>query len=292
MMTLHDRLDQLPPIDTVAVDALAAQSVHLPEYSAREAAESAVTMMDLTTLEATDTPSRVRELCRTAMRPDPGDEDCPPVAAVCIYPDLVPAAFTELAGSPVRVASVAGAFPTGRASLDVKLADVRSAINAGADEIDVVIDRGAFLDGNEQLVFDHLSAMKDLTRTSAGTDVLMKVILETGELGSYTQIHRASWLAMLAGADFIKTSTGKIDAGASLQAVIVVARAVHDYEAHSDRRVGVKVSGGIRRADDALRYLSAVRAVLGLRGLRAEHFRFGASSLLQDLLAYRGRAAS
>src|SRR5699024_7279803 len=166
-------------------------------------------------------------------------------------PDLVPAAVCELAGSPVRVALVAGAVPAGRASLLVKLSDARSAINAGADEIDDVMDRVAFFEGNERLVVDHLSGMKDVNRTSTGADVMMKVILETGELGLYSRIQRASWLAMLAGADFIKTSTGKIDAGACLPAVIVMLRAVRDFEAHTNRRIGVKASGGIRRAEDA-----------------------------------------
>lgn len=293
MMSLRDQLDQLADLYSNAnddADALAGEAVHPPGFGPRELAETAIAMMDLTTLEATDTPSRVRELCRTAKRPD--DDACPPVAAVCIYPDLVPAAAYELAGSPVRVASVAGAFPAGRAPLHVKLSDARSAINAGADEIDVVMDRGAFLEGNEQAVFDHLRAMKDLTRTRAGADVLMKVILETGELGLYSRIHRASWLAMLAGADFIKTSTGKIDAGACLPAVIVMLRAVRDFEAHTDRHVGVKASGGIRRAEDAARYMAAVHAVAGSRALSAERFRFGASSLLRDLLEYRARAAT
>lgn len=293
MTNIAAQLNDIEPADAAAVDRIAAISADAQSLgmSRPAAIDRAISMVDLTTLEATDTPARVRELSRTAMRPDPMDEACPRVAAVCVYPDLVPAACDELAESQVSVASVAGAFPSGRATLEVKNADVRSAIAGGADEIDVVIDRGAFLAGDEQPVFDQLTAMKDACRQNSGPDPLFKVILETGELASHAHIWRASWLAMLAGADFIKTSTGKISPGATFSAATVMLQAARDYQKQSGRRIGVKVSGGVRRSHEAISYLALAHTVIGPAALDARGFRFGASSLLQDLLAERHAAA-
>lgn len=291
-MTLQEDLNQLDRVDVSGLEEFAGSLDHSATgLSRHEAIDAAIGMVDLTTLESTDTPAKIQSLSRSAMRPDPDDDTCPPAAAVCVYPDLVPSAYAELATSTVKIASVAGAFPSGRATLDVKLADVRSARDAGADEIDVVIDRGAFLDGDEQLVFDQLTAMKDACRRDSGADAHLKVILETGELRSYDNICRASWLAMLAGADFIKTSTGKIEPGATLPGSIVMLQAVRDYQRRTGRRIGVKAAGGLRRTDEAMRYLAAVNEISGEQWLDADHFRFGASSLLSDLVTQRGQSA-
>jgi deoxyribose-phosphate aldolase len=204
------------------------------------------------------------------------------VAAVCVYPDLVPDAVEALAGSEVRVAAVATAFPSGRASLDVKLADTRAAVAAGADEIDMVIDRGAFLAGRYLEVLEEIIAVRD-----ACGEAHLKVILETGELATYDNVRRASWLAMLAGADFIKTSTGKVSPAATLPVALVMLEAVRDFHERTGRQVGVKVAGGIRSAKDAIRYLVVVNETTGPDWLRPDLFRFGASSLLNDLLMQR-----
>jgi len=244
-------------------------------------------MVDLTTLEGQDTPGKVRALCAKGRRPDPTDPSCPPVAAICVYGDLVPTAAEALRGSGVHIAAVATAFPSGRAPLDVKLADVRAAVAAGADEIDMVIDRGAFLAGRYLDVYDEIVA----TKQSCG-DAHLKVILETGELATYDNVRRASWLAMLAGGDFIKTSTGKVSPAATLPVTLVMLEAARDFRAQTGRQVGVKAAGGIRAAKDAVRYLVVVNEVAGDDWLSPDWFRFGASSLLNDLLMQRQKLAS
>jgi deoxyribose-phosphate aldolase len=247
------------------------------------ALDLAISMIDLTTLEGQDTPGKVRAMCAKARHPDPTDPTVPMVAAVCVYPDLAGVAAAEVKGTGIHVASVATAFPSGRASLEVKLADVRSAIAAGADEIDMVIDRGAFLAGGYQVVFDEIAAVRE----ACGEKAHLKVILETGELVTLDNVRRASWLAMLAGADFIKTSTGKVSPAATLPVTLVMLEAVRDYRESHGRQVGVKAAGGIRTAKDAIRYLVLVNETVGDDWLDPDWFRLGASSLLNDLLMQR-----
>ena len=248
------------------------------------ALDAAIRMVDLTTLEGADTPGKVRGLCAKARHPDPADLAVPPVAAVCVYPDLVAVARDEVAGSTVLVASVATAFPSGRASLAVKLADVADAVAAGADEVDMVIDRGAFLSGRYGQVCDEIRAVRD-----ACGPAHLKVILETGELATLDNVARASWLAMLSGADFIKTSTGKVSPAATAPVALVMLAAVRDFAEATGRRVGVKVAGGVRTAKDAIRYLVLVRETAGGEWLTPALFRIGASSLLNDLLMQRSK---
>ena len=244
-------------------------------------------MIDLTTLEGQDTPGKVRALCAKAMRPDPSEPTTPRVAAICVYPDMVPVAVEALRGSGVHVASVATAFPSGRASMPVKLTDTRDAVAAGADEIDMVIDRGAFLSGRYLEVFDEIVAVKE-----ACGPAHLKVILETGELVTYDNVRRASWLAMLAGGDFIKTSTGKIAPAATLPVTLVMLEAVRDFRAATGRQVGVKPAGGIRTTKDAIKYLVLVNETVGDDWLDPDWFRLGASSLLNDLLMQRTKIAT
>ena len=233
----------MPGVDKVGVEARAATlgTRSIKTTSKAAAIDLAIRMVDLTTLEGADTPGKVRALSAKALRPDPADPTCPAVAAICVYPSMVPVAAEVLAGSGVHVASVATAFPSGQAPLDVKLADTRDAVAGGADEIDMVISRGEFLAGRYDAVFDEIVAVKE----AAGAAHL-KVILETGELGTYDNVRRASWLAMLAGADFIKTSTGKVPVAATLPVTLVMLEAVRDFRAQTGRQVGVKPAGGIR----------------------------------------------
>jgi deoxyribose-phosphate aldolase len=274
----------LPGVDQVGLErrsaVLATRSIK--KDAKLHAIDMAVSMIDLTTLEGADTPGKVRSLCVQAMRPDPDQPDVPPVAAICIYPDLVGAAVERLRGSGVKVAAVATAFPSGRASLAVKLADVAVAVDAGADEIDMVIDRGAFLSGRYGQVYEEIVAVKEACGRAH-----LKVILETGELAGYDDVRRASWLALLAGADVIKTSTGKISPAATLPVVQVMLLAVRDWHRTTGEYRGVKPAGGIRTAKDAIRHLVAVNEVAGPAWLTPELFRFGASSLLTDLLRQR-----
>jgi deoxyribose-phosphate aldolase len=235
--------------------------------------------MDLTTLEGKDSEGRVRSLCAKAIRPAPHLADIPSVAAVCVYPSLVAVAKEALRGTSVKVASVATAFPSGLSSLEVRLADTRAAIESGADEIDMVIDRGAFLAGRYQQVFDEIVAVKELCG-----DVHLKVILETGELGSYDNIRRASDLALDAGADVIKTSTGKVGTNATFPVAVTMCEAIRDYARRTGRRAGLKVAGGVRTTKQALTYLVIVKETLGESWLTPDLFRIGASSLLDDLL--------
>lgn len=281
---LRQVLHGLPGVDQVgAHDRAAALATRSIKQDAKLwALDTAVRMVDLTTLEGADTPGKVRGLCAKARRPDPADPAVPPVAAVCVYPDLAGLARQELAGSQVAVASVATAFPSGRASLAVKLADVAEAAAGGADEVDMVIDRGAFLAGRYAQVYEEVRAVRE-----ACGGARLKVILETGELATLDNVSRAAWLAMLAGADFIKTSTGKVSPAATPPVALVMLAAVRDYAAASGCQVGVKVAGGIRTAKDAIRYLVLVREIAGTEWLTPARFRIGASSLLNDLLMQR-----
>jgi deoxyribose-phosphate aldolase len=277
-------LHGLPGVDQVGAEArVAALSTRsIKKQSKLFALDLAVRCVDLTTLEGADTPGKVRALCAKAVHPDPADPEVPAVAAVCVYPDLILDVVTALRGSGVKAASVATAFPSGRASLAVKLADVKDAVAAGADEVDMVIDRGAFLAGRYGLVHDEIVAVKD-----ACGDAHLKVILETGELATLDNARRASWLAMLAGADFIKTSTGKVTPASTLPTILVMLEAVRDFAATTEHRVGVKAAGGIRTAKDAVRYLVVVHETAGEDWLTPDLFRIGASSLLNDLLMQR-----
>jgi deoxyribose-phosphate aldolase len=287
--TLRRFLHGLSGVDQVGVEARAAglATRSIKTTAKAFALDLAVRMVDLTTLEGQDTPGKVAALCAKGRRPDPTDPSCPPVAAICVYGDLVPTAVEALRGSGVHIAAVATAFPSGRAPLDVKLADVRAAVAAGADEIDMVIDRGAFLAGRYLDVYDEIVA----TKQSCG-GAHLKVILETGELATYDNVRRASWLAMLAGGDFIKTSTGKVSPAATLPVTLVMLEAARDFRAQTGRQVGVKAAGGIRAAKDAVRYLVVVNEVAGDDWLSPDWFRFGASSLLNDLLMQRQKLAS
>ena len=288
-------LHGLPGVDQVGCEsraaALATRSIKTT--SKAWALDLAVAMIDLTTLEGQDTPGKVRALCAKARRPDPTDPTCPHVAAICVYPDLVATAHEALGDSGIHVASVATAFPSGRASLDVKLQDTRAAVGAGADEIDMVIDRGAFLSGDLQRVFDEIVAVKQAcSHPDTGTVAHLKVILETGELMTYDNVRRASWLAMLAGADFIKTSTGKVQPAATMPVTLTMLEAVRDYRDATGRMVGVKAAGGISTAKDAIKYLVMVNETVGEDWLDPAWFRFGASRLLNDLLMQRAKTAT
>jgi deoxyribose-phosphate aldolase len=269
------------PVDAVGLEervaVLATRSIK--RESKLAGLRLAIACMDLTSLEGKDTPERIKQLCRKAITPDPDDLTLPSVAAVCVYPTLVSIAKEALHGSPVKVASVATAFPSGQTTRDVKLREARDAVAAGADEIDMVIDRGAFLAGRYRDVAEEIAAVKE-----ASSPALLKVILETGELGTYDNVRRASWLAMEAGADFIKTSTGKIQPAATLPVALTMLSAVRDYEDRNQRPVGVKVAGGIRTAKQALQFLVLVKETLGDDRLDARYFRIGASSLLNDAL--------
>ncbi|MGH3423214.1 MAG: deoxyribose-phosphate aldolase [Nocardioidaceae bacterium] len=289
MSDLRRVLEGLPGVDQVGVEARAAMlgSRSIKTTAKEYAIDLAIQMVDLTTLEGADTPGKVRALSAKAVRPDPTDPSCPSAAAVCVYPDMVKVARESLGDSGVHVASVATAFPSGRAALDVKLADARDAVAAGADEIDMVIDRGAFLVGDYQRVSDEIVATKESCVRPDGSAAHLKVILETGELATYDNVRKASWLAMLAGADFIKTSTGKVQPAATLPVTLVMVEAVRDFAAAHGRQIGVKPAGGIRTSKDAIRYLVMVNEVAGPDWLDPDRFRFGASSLLNDLLLQR-----
>jgi deoxyribose-phosphate aldolase len=282
-------LHGLPGVDEVGVEARVADlgTRSIKKQAKLFALDLAIAMTDLTTLEGADTPGKVRALAAKALQPDPTDSSVPKVAAVCVYPDMVPVAVEAVAGSGVHVASVATAFPSGRAPLDLKLADVRYAVEAGADEIDMVIDRGAFLAGRYGQVFDEIQRVK----AACGTAHL-KVILETGELATLDHVRRASWLALLAGGDFIKTSTGKVNPAATLPVTMVMLRAVREYRDLTGFTAGVKPAGGIRTAKDAVKYLVVVHEVAGPEWLHPDRFRFGASSLLNDLLMQRHKQLS
>jgi deoxyribose-phosphate aldolase len=286
---LRGFLHGLPGVDQVGAEQRAAMLAtrSIKTTAKAWAIDLAIRMVDLTTLEGADTPGKVRALCAKARRPDPSDPSCPSVAAVCVYPALVPTAAAELAGSGVHVASVATAFPSGQAPLEVKLAETAAAVAAGADEIDMVINRGAFLAGRYGQVYEEIVAVRQ-----ACGDAHLKVILETGELGTYDNVRRAAWLAMLAGGDFVKTSTGKVQPAATLPVTLVMLEAVRDFHAATGRRVGVKPAGGIRAAKDAIRHVVLVNETAGEEWLDPDRFRLGASTLLNDLLMQRQRLAT
>ncbi len=282
--SLRRFLHGLPGVDQVGAEARAATlGTRSIKTTAKEfAIDLAIRMVDLTTLEGQDTPGKVRALAAKAMRPDPADQTCPPTAAVCVYPDMVATAKEVLGDSGVNVAAVATAFPSGRAAMDIKLMDTRDAVEAGADEIDMVIDRGAFLSGRYLEVFEEIAQVRE-----ACGDAHLKVIFETGELQTYDNVRRVSWLAMMAGAHFIKTSTGKVQPAATLPVTLVRLEAVRDYREATGQMVGVKPAGGIRTSKDAIKYLVMVNEVAGPDWLDPDWFRFGASTLLNDLLMQR-----
>jgi deoxyribose-phosphate aldolase len=280
-LPLEPRLPRIGSVDAVALEERAATLAKrsIKRESKLQAFELAVRMMDLTTLEGADTPGKVAALCSKALRPDPVDRDVPPVAAVCVYPNLVPTAVARLRGTSVRVASVATGFPSGQVPLEAKLDETRWVVEEGADEVDMVIDRGAFLSGRYAKVYDEIVQIKE-----ASGDAHLKVILETGELGTYDNVRRASLLAMAAGADFIKTSTGKIDPAATLPVTLCMLEAIRDVHEETGRVVGMKPAGGIRTAKQAVQHLVVLHETLGLQWLTPDLYRFGASSLLNDVL--------
>ena len=269
------------PVDAVGVQMRAAW---LAKRSIKTTAKDAalrlvISMVDLTTLEGKDSEGKVRRLCAKALTPDPTDPTLPSVAAVCVYPTFVAFAREALGDAPVAVASVATAFPSGQAPLATRLAEVRAAVADGADEIDMVIDRGAFLSGHTDVVADEIRAVKEACGTAH-----LKVILETGELETYDNVRRASFLAMRSGADFIKTSTGKVSPAATPPVILVMLEAIRDYERETGRAVGMKAAGGIRTAKDAIASLVLVKETLGDAWLTPDRYRIGASSLLNDVL--------
>jgi deoxyribose-phosphate aldolase len=286
---LRTFLHGLPGVDQVGAEQRAAMlgTRSIKTTAKAQAIDLAIRMVDLTTLEGSDTPGKVRALCAKAVRPDPADASCPSAAAICVYPAMIAGAAAALRGSKVHLASVATAFPSGQAPLAVKLADTRAAVADGADEIDMVISRGAFLSGRYAEVHDEIAAVKE-----ACGPAHLKVILETGELATLDNVRRASWLAMLAGADFIKTSTGKIQPAATLPVTLVMLEAVRDFRAETGRIIGVKPAGGIRTAKDAIKYLVLVNETAGPDWLDPDRFRFGASTLLNDLLMQRTKLAT
>ncbi|MEO7006769.1 MAG: deoxyribose-phosphate aldolase [Terrimesophilobacter sp.] len=290
-LKLH--LEGLPGVDAVGLEARAAAlgTRSIKTTSKVWALEKIISLIDLTTLEGADTPGKVRSLAAKAVTPDPADPSTPRVAAVCVYGDMVPYALEALGSAHgaegIRIAAVATAFPSGRASLAVKLADVEDAVRNGADEIDMVIDRGAFLSGRYGAVFDQIVAVKEACRRDDGSAAHLKVILETGELNTYDNVRRASWLAILAGADFIKTSTGKVSPAATLPVTLLMLQVVNDWYRLTGERIGVKPAGGIRSSKDAIKYLVTVAETAGEEWLQPSLFRFGASSLLNDVLLQR-----
>ncbi|HEY1318527.1 MAG TPA: deoxyribose-phosphate aldolase [Gaiella sp.] len=275
------RLPRPGSVDAVSLEGRAAELAKrsIKRESKIFALDLAIRMIDLTTLEGADTPGKVRALSAKAVRPEPGDTSVPSVAAVCVYPSLVSTARRALTGSTVKVASVATAFPSGQAPLAVKLADVRAAVDAGADEIDMVIDRGAFLSGRIGHVYDEVVAVKE-----ACGDAHLKVILETGELGTYDAVRRASLVAIAGGADFIKTSTGKVSPAATLPVTLCMLEVIRDVYDETGLEIGMKPAGGIRTAKQAIQYLCVLHETLGVEWLTPDRFRLGASSLLNDLL--------
>jgi deoxyribose-phosphate aldolase len=280
-LPLEPRLPRIGSVDQVAVEERAATlgKRSIKRESKLWALELAIRTIDLTTLEGADTPGKVSGLCSKALRPDPVDPSIPSVAAVCVYPNLVPTALERVRGSGVKVASVATGFPSGQTPLDVKLAEVRDVVDMGADEVDMVIDRGAFLSGRYAKVYDEVVRVKE-----AAGDAHLKVILETGELGTYDNVRRASLLAMAAGADFIKTSTGKLPSAATLPVALVMLEAIRDVYEETGRMVGMKPAGGIRTAKQAVQHLVLVHETLGVDWLTPDLYRLGASSLLNDIL--------
>ncbi len=282
--SLRRFLHGLPGVDQVGAEQRAASlGTRSIKTSAKAyAIDLAISMVDLTTLEGQDTEGKVRSLAAKAVHPDPSDQSCPSTAAVCVYPDMVATVKDALGSSGVKVAAVATAFPSGRAAMDIKLADTKDAVEAGADEIDMVIDRGAFLAGRYLEIYEEIAQVRE-----ACGDAHLKVILETGELQTYDNVRRASWLGMLAGGHFIKTSTGKIQPAATLPVTMIMLEAVRDFRELTGTMIGVKPAGGIKTSKDAIKYLVTVNEVAGPDWLDPDWFRFGASTLLNDLLMQR-----
>ncbi len=277
------------PVRVTAVDGLALEeraarltSRSIKRESKRAGLELAVRCIDLTTLEGADTPGKVRALCARALHPDPDDAGLAPVAAVCVYGSMVGVAREALAGTPVRVASVAGAFPSGQSPLQERLDEIRAAVADGADEVDIVLNRGALLSGRLGVVHDEVAAAKE-----ACDDAHLKTILETGELGSYEMVRLASMIAMAAGSDVIKTSTGKLPVAATPPVALCMAEAIREFADATGREVGLKLAGGIRTSKQALGYLALVAETLGPEWLSPERLRLGASSLLNDIVLQR-----
>ena len=286
--SLSSFLKSLSGVDQVGAEARAAMLAtrSIKTSSKKFAIDLAISMVDLTTLEGADTPGKVKALASKAVRPDPTDATVPSVGAICVYNDMVSIARKQLdlvGGAHVPVAAVATAFPSGRASMSVKIQDTTDAIDAGASEIDMVIDRGAFLSGRYIDVFQEIAQIRALCADKAH----LKVILETGELVTYDNVRKASFLAMLAGADFIKTSTGKVSPAATAPVVLVMLEAVRDFYQLTNRRIGVKPAGGIRNTKDAIKQLVLVKETAGPEWLTPTLFRIGASALLNDLLMQR-----
>src|ERR687894_102988 len=280
-LPLEPRLRRIGSVDQVAVEERAAT---LAKRSIKREAkvfalELAIRMMDLTTLEGADTPGKVAALASKGIRPDPSDPAVPSVAAICVYPNLVPAALDRVRGTGVKVASVATAFPSGQSPTRVKVAEVRDVVEMGADEVDMVIDRGAFLSGRYAKVYDEICQVKE-----AAGQAHLKVILEVGELGTYDNVRRASLLAIAAGADFIKTSTGKLPQAATLPVTLVMLEAIRDVHHETGRKVGMKPAGGIRQSKQAVQYLVQLHETLGVEWLTPDLYRLGASTLLNDVL--------
>jgi deoxyribose-phosphate aldolase len=286
-------LKTLSPVDQVGADARAAMLAtrSIKTASKKWAIDMAISMIDLTTLEGADTDGKVKAICNKAIRPDPTDPSVPHVGAICVYNDMVSVARKHLddsGGAEIPVAAVSTAFPSGRASLEVKERDTKDAIADGATEIDMVIDRGAFLSGDLEKVYSEIVYIKSL----CGDQAHLKVILETGELVTYDNVRKASFLAMAAGADFIKTSTGKVAPAATAPVVLIMLEAVRDFYEMTGVRIGVKAAGGIRTTKDAIKQLVLVKETVGDEWLNPGLFRIGASALLNDLLMQRQKLTS
>jgi deoxyribose-phosphate aldolase len=286
--SLKNYLKTLSGVDQVGANARAAMlsTRSIKTSSKRWAIDTAISMVDLTTLEGADTVGKVEAICTKAVRPDPTDSSVPSVGAICVYNDMVGVARRHLdliGGKHVPVAAVSTAFPSGRASIEVKVLDTQDAIDAGASEIDMVIDRGAFLEGRLIDVFNEIVTIRQV----CGDKAHLKVIFETGELVTYDNVRKASFLAMAAGADFIKTSTGKVAPAATAPVVLVMLEAVRDFYEMTQKRIGVKPAGGIRNTKDAIKQLVLVNEVAGEEWLNSKLFRIGASALLNDLLMQR-----
>ena len=282
--SLKKFLNGLSGVDKVGVEERAAKLAtrSIKTTAKKEGIDLSIRMIDLTTLEGMDTKGKVKTLCAKARRPDPLDDSVPSVAAVCVYSDLVSIAKENLTGTNIKVAAVATGFPAGRVSLAAKLQDTNDAVSQGADEIDMVIDRGAFHEGRFFDIYEQILTIKEACKSAH-----LKVILETGELKTYDNVKKASWIAMLAGADFIKTSTGKVQPAATLPVTLVMLQAINEFERATGKIIGMKPAGGIKTTKDAMKYLVLVKETLGDRWISPDLFRFGASSLLNDLLMQR-----
>lgn len=282
--SLKKFLNGLSGVDKVGVEERSAKLAtrSIKTTAKKEGIDLSIRMIDLTTLEGMDTKGKVKTLCAKARRPDPLDNSVPSVAAVCVYSDLVSIAKENLTGTNIKVAAVATGFPAGRVSLAAKLQDTNDAVSQGADEIDMVIDRGAFHEGRFFDIYEQILSIKEACKNAH-----LKVILETGELKTYDNVKKASWIAMLAGADFIKTSTGKVQPAATLPVTLVMLQAINEFERATGKIIGMKPAGGIKTTKDAMKYLVLVKETLGDRWLNPNLFRFGASSLLNDLLMQR-----